>query len=612
MRPASPLALIGWACLAAIASCMDNANPERALPGAHTIEAIQGKGDSSPFVDQLVELTGIVTGDFQSAGNGSHGDLGGFFVQSDTVPGEGSRGLFIYDGNRPAVDVARGDRVSVRGRVREFFGETQLEPERVDIVGSGTVEPFDLTLPAGSVTSNTDGQLIADLEDYEGMLVRVDEPMTVASLKDLERFGEIRLSATLRPVQFTQINDPGAPGYMAHRRAVAAGTLRLDDGFRAQNIVPVRYAEGGVIRAGDTVQKLVGVLRYSRGSGEAGTEGWRLEPVTAPAIENSNRRPDRPTASAGLRIATFNLQNFFTDFGERCGPDGESRCRGANNETEANRQLAKIGAALSAIDADIVALQELENDNADHALTQLVAALNGSDSGREYAFVPTGPIGEDAIRVGLIYTPSSVALLGRFATLHARIDTRYDDQRNRPALAQTFRTANDVLTVVVAHLKSKGSDCDALDDPNTGDGQGNCNRTRTEAAAALAEWALDQPTEIAHDGVVILGDLNAYAREDPVRALEAQGFVNLAYERFGDGAYSYIFDGQIGTLDYALAGPGLTGKVSATQIWHINADESRLYDYNLEFDRDPALFDPASPYRSSDHDPVIVDIDVRR
>ena len=73
--------------------------------------------------------------------------------------------------------------------------------------------------------------------------------------------------------------------------------------------------------------------------------------------------------------------------------------------------------------------------------------------------------------------------------------------------------------------------------------------------------------------------------------------------------YSYHFDAQSGAYDYAFATPSLAAQVSGTIEWHINIDEPPVYDYNLEFGRDPALFDSRTPYRASDHDPVLIGLD---
>ena len=78
----------------------------------------------------------------------------------------------------------------------------------------------------------------------------------------------------------------------------------------------------------------------------------------------------------------------------------------------------------------------------------------------------------------------------------------------------------------------------------------------------------------------------------------------------GRDSYSFLFGGQVGALDHALASPSLVDQVAGVVEWHINADEPPLLDYNLEFDRDPGLFDGMTPYRSSDHDPLIIGLDL--
>lgn len=102
-----------------------------------------------------------------------------------------------------------------------------------------------------------------------------------------------------------------------------------------------------------------------------------------------------------------------------------------------------------------------------------------------------------------------------------------------------------------------------------------------------------------------MGDLNSYGREDPIRALAEAGYIDLARAELGEDAYSYVFDGQIGTLDYLLAKGEIAEAVTGVTEWHINADEADAFDYNLDFGRDASLFDGESPARNSDHDPVI-------
>ena len=105
----------------------------------------------------------------------------------------------------------------------------------------------------------------------------------------------------------------------------------------------------------------------------------------------------------------------------------------------------------------------------------------------------TGTLGTDAIRVGLIYKPGSVTPVGDFKVLTTAIDPRFIDTRSRPALAQTFEenATGERFTVVVNHLKSKGSGCADIGDPDLLDGQGNCSQTRGGRRGARRLLATD-------------------------------------------------------------------------------------------------------------------------
>ena len=307
------------------------------------------------------------------------------------------------------------------------------------------------------------------------------------------------------------------------------------------------------------------------------------------------------------------MLNFFTtiDNGQdNCGPRGNLGCRGADDSQEYDRQLEKTVTALSIIDADIVGLIEVEN-NAQDSLSALVAALNASVGAGTYAFIDTGAIGTDAIKVGFIYKPAAVSPAGAFEVLDSSVDARFNDSKNRPVLAQTFTQVSDgeSLTVVVNHLKSKGSDCDDVGDPNLDDGQGNCNQTRTNAALAIVDWLATDPTSSGDSDFLIIGDMNAYLQEDPIQAFWNAGYTNLAETTTPD-SYSYVFNGQQGTLDHGFASASLLPQVTGYVEWHVNADEAPARDYNLDFGRDASIFDGTTPYRASDHDPVIIGIDL--
>ena len=80
----------------------------------------------------------------------------------------------------------------------------------------------------------------------------------------------------------------------------------------------------------------------------------------------------------------------------------------------------------------------------------------------------------------------------------------------------------------------------------------------------------------------------------------------------GENACGYVFDGQTGYLDHALANQQMAQDIVDVNFWHINADEPDLIDYDTTFKQpaQDALYAPDA-YRSSDHDPVIVTLTLK-
>lgn len=582
---------------------------------ATRIHAIQGDGAASPFLGQTRSITGVVVGDFQGSD-----ELRGFFVQEadtliDSDPAT-SEGIFVYAPG--ALNVNAGDVVSVTGQVAEYFTLTEL----TSITGI-EVCPTSATASASTVAlpETTDG----DLERYEGMFVELPD-MTIAQNYFLGRYGQMTLSACGRLYQPTNQFLPGSADALELADTNARCSLVLDDGQDinrfGDNPDPVPYLgppPPAVIRAGDTVSNLIGVLDYGRinfNADEAATaRDYRLHPTVAPVFTAVNTRPTEPEEVGGsLRVASFNVLNYFTsidDGTDKCGPpDNLQECRGADSDSEFLRQRTKIITAMLELDADIIGLMELENNyaaGADSAIQDLVNGLNeNAPAGTSYAYIDPGVdyIGTDAIAVGLIYNTATVAPIGAAAILDSSVDPDFNDERNRPALLQTFSeiATGEQINVVVNHFKSKGSDCGGApdDDPV----QGNCNGTRTEAANALVAWLATDPTGNGDPDILIIGDLNSYAQEDPITAIESLGYTNLIRAFAGSEAYSYIFDGLSGYLDHALANTSLLPQVTGATEWHINTDEPAVIDYDEDFN--PAGYYSPDAYRSSDHDPVVV------
>jgi hypothetical protein len=563
---------------------------------ATRIHEIQGTGAAAALTG-VRTILGVVVGDYQQTGG-----FNGYYLQEevadqDTNP-QSSEGIFVFAG-ASGLNVNAGDVVRVRGTAGEFSGLTQISSlTGAAVCASGASVPATpVSLPVMSVT---------DHERYEGMLVSYSQTLTASEVFNLGRFGEVLLSGIGRLPIPTAVASPGADA-QAQANQNARSRIILDDGDNQQNIDPTVYPFGGLtalktLRVGDTVVPgLTGVMDFR-------FSNYRIQPVGSVHFTASNPRPAAPDPVGGdLKIASFNVLNYFN--GDGLG-GGFPTARGAETPFEFGRQRTKIISALQTMNADIVGLMEIENDaSPNSAIADLVAGLNAAMGAGTYAFIDTGVIGTDAIKVGLIYKPGAVQPDGDWEILTTADDPRFIDTRNRPALAQTFEQvgSGETVTVVVNHLKSKGSDC-LPDDPDTGDGSGNCNGTRTLAAQALVDWIAGDPTGSGDDDVLVMGDLNSYTFETPIETFVDAGYVNLIREFHGLGAYSFVFMGESGYLDHALATPSLDAQATGVSDWHINADEPTVLDYNTNFktaNHVTTLFDPG-PYRSADHDPVLV------
>jgi predicted extracellular nuclease len=567
---------------------------------------IQGDGDYSPIEGDIVSVEAVVTGDFQGSDQ-----LRGFFMQDRVGDGntDTSDGIFVYAPTPSAAEVEVGDLVRVRGEVDEYFGLTEI----TDVSSLLLCDPVGAPDPTPALEMPVTA--VGDWEKQEGMLIEFGE-MYATDNYNLGRYGEATLSVNGRLDQPTNVVDPGADA-IARQDLNDRSQIQLDDGSGVQNPLPMPpyIGDENTLRAGDTTQEVIGCLGYAYGV-------YEVHPTEEVEFTRVNVRPTTPAETNGkVDIAAFNVLNYFTTLDEGvpvCGPQGDQDCRGADTPEEFVRQRAKIIDAILTLDADVVGLMELENHPGDVPIADLVSGLNGdvsvasllssvesASNGPTWAYIPTGAIGTDAIRVGFIYKPGRVTPVGDYAILDSTQDPTFIDVLNRPALAQTFElnTGGARFTAAVNHLKSKSSDCDAYGDPDMGDGQGNCNQTRLSAALALANWLALDPTDSGDTDYFIIGDLNSYAMEDPIQALEDGVFTNLIAHFAGADAYSYVYFGQAGYLDHALGSPDATARTMGTTVWHINADEPSALDYNNY--NQPALYNPDA-YRSSDHDPVLV------
>lgn len=579
------------------------------------IHDVQGSGDTSPLQGKTVSVEGVISGVY--AGDGQ---LSGFYMQETAHAGYNangaSEGVFVYLNKLAAPALRPGDVVRVSGKVTEYKSnggsETQIAP-----AAAGDVEACGYTASVPTTTLKLPLTSERQLKSLEGMAVRFAQPLYVAGNHDYGRYGELILSSQPRLWTATQRHLPGSDAARALMAANALDKITLDDGYTTQNRDAWLPAPGGLsarntLRSGDRLDGVSGIVSYRYGK-------FRLHPLSTPFATPANPRAAAPWRQPDtIRFASFNVLNYFNGDGMGGGFPTE---RGAKSYQDFQRQRAKIVSALRALDADVVGLMEIENDGfaPRAAIDDLVGALNaGQPASRQYRYIDPGvpKVGTDAITTGLIYRPAAVIPEGA-----AQIKVIGNPGKNRPSLWQTFvldGMGKNRVTVAVNHIKSKGSSCadlvvDGQNDVDKGDGQGNCNLTRTQAARDLTSALSALPRKDRNHGVLVLGDFNAYAKEDPIRTLEGAGYANLL-ERFGYGkVYSYVYNGESGNLDHALADAVLAERVKHAGEWHINADEPSALEYGSEY-KSPAQqqkYYAPDAYRSSDHDPLFVDVSRR-
>ncbi|MFW5466460.1 ExeM/NucH family extracellular endonuclease [Knoellia sp. CPCC 206391] len=624
------------------------------------IAEIQGTGSASPFDGQNLVTSGVVTASYPTGG------LNGFYIQTagaDTP--NASDGIFVYGGTSGfATYPAVGDSVEVAGEVDEFFTTTQLIASSVKPVASlgaaipKTVVPgTDCALPGTDCL--TGAALDTAREVVEGELFQPTAPWTLTDVYDGGPYysngtnssanrGEMGVAANsaVPLVSPTEVIDAQATAEVTARKNYNdAHRIILDDAASltystTQNdeqpfpwLTPTHSMRVG---AGITFTKPV-VFTY-------GFNAWRIQPqaqvVGAPtgALEIEQTRPAAPENVGGdLKLATFNVLNFFPTTGEEfvssglgtcsfftdrdsgrttvnsCNPNGP---RGAANEANLARQRAKIVAAINTVGADIVSLEELENSvqfgkNRDFAIGELVNALNADAGAGTWAFVPSAsvlpPLSEqDVIRNGFIYKPANAALVSESVVLADQSSGTEAFADAREPVAQAFKKVGSpdasAFGVIVNHFKSKGS---GTPDPN---GQGNANDRRILQANALVNFANDFQTQRGISRMFLAGDFNAYTEEDPIQVLKAAGYDHLE-STSNPAEESYNFDGQIGSLDHVLVNEAAAADVNAVDIWDINSYESVYYEYSRFNTNVTDLYAP-NPYRSSDHNPEVIGINV--
>ena len=527
----SGLALWLWALLAlpVLAAC--------GAPSSHSMAALKGDGMPPVPSGQTVTIEATVSGAFAGANA-----LSGFYLQTP------QSGIFVY---APALSPENapkaGQRWRLQARTGRYWGRIQLEhPQALEHCGQG-----DLSTQTLEPLNNDQYASLADQR------VRINQPLVVADTYHLARYGSMRVAVGGRAFH---------PG-----NGVSAGRLLelvVDDGSYRRNPEPLPH--GGakqVYRAGDEIAPFTGIITRAFGQ-------WRIHPLEPLQSRVRNPRPASLTKPLGdsLRAVNFNLYNYFVDRGSR----------GAKTPEAFARQRQRLGKAIHAMDADLLALHEVQNAPA--AVTDLLALLNTNQPVEQHYQAARMQRGPAAIRSVLLYRPARLSL--------EQVRTDVASVHPREPLAAIFATpAGQRFQIVATHFKSRGG-C-----PDSGDidrGQGCWANRRQTQAQTLVTWLQAEQADMP---VLLLGDLNAYATEDAMAAWYQAGYVDLVAQNIAPAdRYTYIYRGRSGYLDHAFATPAFARWINAVQLWPINADESAYRASSAE-----------GLWRVSDHDPIIVD-----
>nr|WP_240625226.1 ExeM/NucH family extracellular endonuclease [Kocuria tytonicola] len=606
------------------------AAPALAASPTTSIAAIQGTGQSTPLAGKTVTTEAAVVTAVYPPGPGS---LGGFVIQT---PGSGgtitgttaSTGLFVSTGQTP-LTVRKGDAVQVTGTAGEYKGLTQLAG---DVKVTKVIKKVAPVKPVTTDWAST----VSYRENLESMVYQSRENFRVADTYGVGRYGELGLAAgPALPAQPTDVARPGSTEAEAQAARNRAISVALDDGtnqgFAASPKLEARtvpYLDPqNPVEVGDRAKLTEPMIVDYR------HDGWRLQPTT---VTTRGTEPVRFTTSSDrtprvggqFSVASFNVLNYFTTTGDtkKCkggnySTDGTHNVaqgcdvRGAYDAADLQRQQVKTVTAINQLDASVVGLMEIENsvklgEGKDEALTTLVGALNAAAGYGKWAIAPVDDsqlqdvAEQDFITNAIIYQPGEVTLHGEAQAFGSAAGPGGAFANARTPLAATFTATqgkdNAPTTVVVNHFKSKGSG--PKDGPNAdaGDGQGAWNAARVAQAQALVEWIPELTERAGSTDVALLGDFNSYSQEDPMQVLYSAGF-----ESAPDAAeHTYVYGGQVGSLDHLLVSRSLERRMTGADVWHINSGQSPLLQY-AQYRTTALDYYRPDAYASSDHDPAI-------
>lgn len=588
-----------------------------------SIAEVQGDKNASPFVNETVKVTGIVTARLK----------GGFFLQTpdDKIDGNPatSEGVYVYTGSEPTVEATIGNLVTVTGLVNEFrpksepasLSITEISMKKgvdtIKVVSKDNALPKPIVLTVADFKSNQ----IDELERYEGMRAAVETLTVVAPTKgrvdgknatstsDGVFYGVVKgLARPFRSAGMDaydyyfskdelQKNFPRLPLFDSNPE-----TLRIDsdEQLGAQTIEVTSKAE---------IKNLVGVMHY-------GYQKYTILPDANAKPEISNLIKAAPLPAPSERqfsIVGMNLENFFDDV------DDPSIKEDLVTTEAFEKRLKKISAAIRVYmrSPDVIGTIETENLAALKRLAEKVnsdSVANSEPNPKYEAYLIEGNDGR-GINVGFLVKSSRVNVVevkqfGKDEKFKNPDSKDEDTLNDRPPLMlrATITDAKTnqpfAFTVVVNHLKSLlGYETDRV------------RQKKKAQAEFLARFVQERQKTDPNERLVLIGDFNAFQFPDGILDVigtikgtpapkdqvliasddlvnpDLTDLVDLIKE---DQRYSYVYDGNAQVLDHMIVTEAMKKHLAGFGYSRLNADFPESY-----------RGDASRVERYSDHDPAI-------
>lgn len=578
------------------------------------IHDIQGAGHATSFDNKTVEgIQGVVTYSFLLNG-ATYYHIQTPDALADTNPNT-SEAILLYSGTK-TWPIQVGDLVSVTGKVSEFAYDgysdrqtTDLKTTQINVRNDqgGKVEVIKRgeALPAPILIDETKMSLAKIDSDN----LAVFNP-TVDAIDFWESIEGMRVQVgNVKAVAPQEHGDLITVLESAPTNSLHGGVLYEKDNqnpnrvqFRLEPNGPGRDFE---VATGDKFNgPITGVVGYSFQNFKIYVS---LNDMEAAHIKG-NATPEKTKivkAEDKLTIASYNLENF------------------SDNKTSTSDDKARKLARAIATDMqspDIVGVTEVQDNNgestgdskANQSYERLIAAIKAA-GGADYKYVNIDPINNQDggapnanIRVGFLYNPERVKLTEGISAGNATTAVGYQDGKltlnpgridpynsafnsSRKPLAAQFDFKGESVIVIANHWNSKNGDTPlfgSIQPPKY-----DSEVQRKKIAKIVSDFVIDIKTNNPAANVVSLGDFNDYQFADALLIHEGEHMTNMINKVETPDRYTYLYQGNSQVLDHILVTKNLENKTKI-DILHINADFTDMAG------------------RASDHDPVMVQIDL--